>query len=138
MLVRLSRLKEQTSAGLVCGCGLLRALQTQTCLLLSPYMPAGAPALVNSVRTARTRAKQTIFLQMSTGRCISLSWVIPFRKVLPLADVCKHEKVLHLASRHGSLPGRGEVLRKRRNWEVLWIQMLHTSSWEVQELNMEL
>lgn len=32
-------------------------------------------------------------------------------------------------------PGGGEVLRKRQNWEVLWIQMLHTSSGEVQQLN---
>lgn len=35
-------------------------------------------------------------------------------------------------------PGAGEVLRKRQNCEVLWIQMLHTSSWEVQGLNMAL
>lgn len=34
--VRLSMLKEQTSAGLASGCGLLRALQTQKCLLLLP------------------------------------------------------------------------------------------------------
>lgn len=31
--------------------------------------------------------------------------------------------------------GAGDVLRARQNREVLWIKMLHTSSWEVQELN---
>lgn len=59
----------------------------------------------------------------------------PIQEGLGPTDVCKQKRSCTSNSRHGSLPGRGEALRKRQNWEVLWIQMLHTSSWEVQELN---
>lgn len=102
------------------------------------WMPAGAPAL-SSVRTAaRTQAIQRKFLPTSTASCISPSWEIPLEKGLPLTVVRKRRAPAPLPVAAASCPGAGEVLKKRQNWEVLWTQMLHTSSWEVQELNMAL